>query len=67
MLYENFMQLSPWKQTCEIWIKLQWFSLKKIMHLQCLKQAVTHSLNSTWLSGERPQIVCGRLKISMVI
>ena len=34
---------------------------------QCLKQAVAHSLNSTWLSGEQPQIVCGRLKISMVI
>ena len=34
---------------------------------QCLKQAVAHSLNSNWLSGERPQIVCGQLKISMVI
>ena len=37
------------------------------LELQCLKQAVAHSLNSTWLSGEQPQIVCGRLKISMVI
>ena len=35
--------------------------------IQCLKQTVAHSLNSIWLSGERPQIVCGRLKISMVI
>ena len=44
-----------------------WESCQNDDLLQCLKQAVTHSLNSTWSSGERPQIVCGPLKICMVI
>ena len=42
-------------------------SSEKTRTHQCLKQAAAHSFNSTWLSGEQPQIVCGRLKISMVI